>query len=100
MVQETLVNETTRWACQCCGNCCYKLEDEIHLKLFNKQKENSKCTHLNHENKCNIYNNRPLGCKMYPFYPDWKKLKKIAIEIKTNIIILKKGQIKDIFSIR
>jgi len=30
----------------------------------------------------------------------WKKLEKIAIEIKTNIIILKKGQIKDIFSIR
>ncbi|MBM3200146.1 YkgJ family cysteine cluster protein [Candidatus Woesearchaeota archaeon] len=76
MVKEVLVDENTRWECIFCGKCCYKIGNEFSLRLFNeKTKEGGKCVNLNEKNRCNIYDCRPLGCKMYPFYPDWNKIK-------------------------
>lgn len=75
MVKEVLVDDKTRWECISCGKCCYKLGSEFSLRLFNKESEDGKCPQLNNKNRCNIYSERPLGCKMYPFYPDWNKLK-------------------------
>jgi Fe-S-cluster containining protein len=70
MVKEVLVNKETRWQCISCGKCCHKMGDEFSLKLFNKKIKEGKCPNLNEKNMCEIYSQRPLGCKMYPFYPD------------------------------
>ena len=76
MVKEVLVDYDTRWECVSCGKCCYKIGEEFSLKLFSEEtKDGGKCPHLDEKNRCEIYSDRPLGCKMYPFYPDWSKLK-------------------------
>jgi len=75
MVKEILVDRETRWECVSCGKCCYKIGDEFSLKLFGEKTDNGKCVKLSEKNRCGLYRDRPLGCKMYPFYPDWNKLK-------------------------
>ena len=76
MVNEVLVDDNTRWDCLFCGKCCHKIGKEFSLRLFDKETEKSgKCPHLDSRNRCEIYHERPIGCMMYPFYPDWNKLK-------------------------
>lgn len=75
MVNEVLVDKNTRWECIGCGKCCHKIGDEFSLRLFNEKTKDGRCIKLNEENRCDIYSERPIGCKMYPFYPDWNKLK-------------------------
>ena len=45
------------------------------IKLFTEKTNEGRCLNLNEKNICNIYSQRPIGCRMYPFYPDWDKLK-------------------------
>lgn len=82
MVTEVLVAKDMKWKCINCGRCCHKIGDEFSLKLFNKKTENNKCLNLDEKNHCIIYSERPLGCKMYPFYPNWEKLKKGIVDFK------------------
>ena len=82
MVKEILVDDKTRWECVSCGKCCHKLGEEISLKLFGENTKNGRCVKLNEKDRCSVYIERPLGCKMYPFYPDWGNLKKGKIDFK------------------
>jgi len=75
MVKEKLVDDETRWQCVSCGKCCHKIGDEFSIKLFTEKTNEGRCLHLNERNICDIYSQRPIGCRMYPFYPDWDKLK-------------------------
>ncbi len=132
MIKEIKVTPDTRWECISCGKCCHKLGSMFNSKLFNG--EGNKCVKLNEKNRCGIYTERPLGCKMYPFYPDWekfklgnvdfklgslkidsecggfgkgqrvvrnerlfKKLNKIALELKRRIVANPKGRINELF---
>jgi Fe-S-cluster containining protein len=80
MIKEVKVIPETRWECVSCGRCCYKLGKEFNFKLFGSS--DGKCVKLNERGRCGVYNERPLGCKMYPFYPDWEKLKIGVIDFK------------------
>lgn len=76
MVKEVLVDENTRWKCIGSGRCCHLIGKENTLQLFQEEtKQDGACPKLDEKNRCSIYSDRPLGCKMYPFYPDWNKLK-------------------------
>ena len=75
MIKETIVTINTKWECQGCGRCCHLIGEETTQKLFGeKTKEDGACPRLI-DGRCSDYDQRPLGCKMYPFYPDWEKLK-------------------------
>ncbi|MFH1972436.1 MAG: YkgJ family cysteine cluster protein [archaeon] len=132
MIKPVLVDEDIRWECVNCGRCCFKIGDEFSLHLFGVKTDNGKCVKF--DKRCTIYNERPLGCKMYPFYPDWerlkkgeisfnvgglqidsdcsgfgsgdlvvgnkklfKKLKKVALELKEKMIENRSGKIKELF---
>ena len=44
--------------------------------------ENGGCRYLGDDNRCTIYTSRPLGCRVYPFDPDFKRdgtLKRLKI---------------------
>lgn len=88
MIKEVLVDENTRWKCIGSGRCCHLIGKETTLRLFKEEtKEDGACPKLDEKNRCTIYSDRPLGCKMYPFYPDWEK-------IKTGQIDFSKGSLK------
>ena len=67
--------------CKCCGECCSNFlplrDDEIRTMRKLAKKENrhplrndwySRCPFLNNNNKCDIYENRPLICREYTCY--------------------------------
>ena len=80
MIKEIKVTPDTRWECISCGKCCHKLGKAFNSKLFGG--EGNKCIKLNERARCEIYTERPLGCKMYPFYPDWEKFKSGNVDFK------------------
>ena len=87
MIQETLVDKNTRWKCIGSGRCCHLIGKETTLKLFNEEtKESGACPKLDEKNRCSIYSSRPMGCKMYPFYPDWEKLKKGIVDFSDGAL--------------
>jgi len=81
--------------CESCFNCCknssaFILKNEIQrlseLKVpmyikndiyFIKPNSDGRCPNLNQENKCNIYEYRPVACRLFPFYlmnrPNYEK---------------------------
>jgi len=64
------VTPETRWACQQCGKCCHVTPDnrELMASLIGEPKEDGSCRHLTKNNLCSIYNERPLICRLYPFF--------------------------------
>src|SRR3989344_3314766 len=89
MIKPVLVDENTRWECQHSGKCCHKLGCEMHEKLFAQPpKEDGRCVKLNEKNLCNIYNERPIGCQMYPFYPNGEKLKQGSVEFTIGTLTI------------
>ena len=67
--------------CKCCGNCCSNFlplrKEEIRTMKKLAKKENKhplikdwygRCPFLNNNNKCDIYENRPLICREYTCY--------------------------------
>jgi Fe-S-cluster containining protein len=42
--------------------------NEIDGRYFIKQKPNGRCPNLTIENRCKIYDQRPIACKLHPFY--------------------------------
>jgi len=87
MIKEVFVDEDTRWKCVSCGKCCSKLGDEVSLGLFGVKTDNGKCVKLVGE-RCSIYSDRPIGCKMYPFYPDWERFKKGEIVFSVGSLMI------------
>ena len=81
MIKEVRVTLDTKWECVGCGKCCHKIGDEFCLKLFGEKTVDGKCVKLVNK-RCKVYSERPLGCRMYPFYPSWKKLKAGMIDFK------------------
>jgi len=81
MIKEVKVVPETRGECISCGKCCHKLGKEFNMKLFGGS-DDAKCVKLNERLRCDVYTERPLSCKMYPFYPDWEKLKVGVIDFK------------------
>lgn len=82
------INKNIKFECQKCGRCCYMavLFTEEDLKRYHPlgwhsysavfgdgirkaHKKNSSCIFLR-ENACEIYENRPICCRSYPFYLD------------------------------
>ena len=85
MVTEVLVDSKTRWICVGSGRCCHLLGKEVSLSLFGKApQENGACVKLDEKKRCSIYSERPMGCKMYPFYPDWEKLKRGKVDFSAG----------------
>lgn len=71
----------SNFECKCCGNCCSNFlplrKEEIHRMKKLAKKENrhpllknwyERCPFLNNNNKCDIYENRPLICREYTCY--------------------------------
>ncbi len=67
--------------CKCCGECCSNFlplkQDEIKTMKRLAKKENKhpliqnwyvRCPFLDNNNKCDIYENRPLICREYTCY--------------------------------
>lgn len=50
----------TKIDCLMCGTCCIAFD----IKEIGK-KAGERCKHLDKDNKCTIYENRPWGCKGY-----------------------------------
>ncbi|MBT3985867.1 YkgJ family cysteine cluster protein [archaeon] len=89
MIKETKVTPDTRWECISCGKCCHKLGNAFNFRLFNGNSDT--CVKLNEKNRCGIYTERPLGCKMYPFYPDWEKFKLGKVDFKLGSLKIDSG---------
>ena len=86
-IKEVLVDENTRWKCVGSGRCCHMLGYEAHYKFFKEPPEfDGKCVKLDEKNRCTIYDSRPLGCKMYPFYPDWEQIKKGKVDFSEGAL--------------
>ena len=114
-----------KFSCTACGNCCkgggsvYFTENELekiydhlslsgeaknnfHNKLINRTSngyyvhENDKaCYFLDKNNKCSIYNLRPLQCSTYPFWPSvFRNQKEFEVNMK-DCPGLKKGKFLD-----
>lgn len=71
----------SNFECKCCGECCSNFlplrDNEIKTMRKLAKKENrhplrndwySRCPFLNNNNKCDIYENRPLICREYTCY--------------------------------
>jgi len=71
----------SNFECKCCGECCSNYlplrKEEINTMKKLAQTENKhplrndwyeRCPFLNNNNKCDIYENRPLICKQYSCY--------------------------------
>lgn len=61
------VDENTRWECQKCRKCC-KANKEIIKKIFEMKSDKDGCPFLKNHN-CERENNKPLICRVYPFFP-------------------------------
>lgn len=83
-----------KFNCNKCGMCCRQIGKANLLPYF--QNVDGICIHLNEDNSCNIYDNRPLVCRvddMYKvFYADTMPLenfyaenKKICLKLRDNI---------------
>ena len=62
-----VVDENTRWECQKCRECC-KTNKELVEKIFNIKSNTDSCPFLENNN-CKRENNKPLICRLYPFFP-------------------------------
>jgi len=53
-------------SCSNCAICCYF---SLYYKKYDEKKSvlHRKCKFLDNDNKCKIYDNRPKGCKTFPF---------------------------------
>lgn len=71
----------SNFECKCCGKCCSnflplrKNEIEIMKKMAKKENKHplrkdwyAICPFLNNNNRCDIYENRPLICREYSCY--------------------------------
>lgn len=71
----------SNFECKCCGNCCSNFlplsKEELRIMKILAKKENkhplikdwySRCPFLNNNNKCDIYEDRPLICREYDCY--------------------------------
>ncbi len=65
------VDEDTRWECQKCMLCC-KENKEVIEKAFKVKSIDNHCPFLK-DNKCEREKNKPLICKLYPFFPGVNK---------------------------
>lgn len=80
-----IVNEDTKWECQKCRECC-KTNKEIIQKIFNVKSSKDECPFLK-DNNCQLEKNKPLICRLYPFFPGIKgKLISFAIGYLTIFI--------------
>ena len=104
-----------RWKCIRCGRCCSLLrvrllEDEVKYltekygdvveyienEPYLKHKSDG-CIFLTYENgmaKCTIYEDRPLVCRVYPFYiRKWRDIKRdIPIESIRDVLFRYRGR--------
>ena len=88
--------EGVGYACSRCGSCCRtgegpgvtpkdyrRIRDNLRISNFAETRTNpilpyklkvsgKACIFLKGENKCTVYNFRPLLCRLYPFYPHIK----------------------------
>lgn len=55
-----MTNKNKEIDCSICGLCCIAYS----ISTLNK-KAGERCIHLNSDNKCNIYNERPLVCRQF-----------------------------------
>jgi Fe-S-cluster containining protein len=57
---------TSQFPCSSCGSCCRHayMAKELLYSVGIKLKEDGSCEHLNKDNLCSIYNNRPEFCKV------------------------------------
>jgi len=103
-----------RWECQRCGFCCevlqIKLLKEEEKKLrekygdvvtyidgepFLKRKSDGTCIFLERKDNvavCTIYEDRPLACRIYPFYlRRWRDAKKSELfkEVSKESVVFK-----------
>lgn len=62
-----VVDENMRWECQKCRQCC-KTDKKIIQKIFNIHSDKDECPFLKNNN-CKLEKNKPLICRMHPFFP-------------------------------
>ena len=61
------IDKDTRWECQKCRKCC-KTNKEAIQKIFKLETNKDECPFLENNN-CKRENNKPLICRIYPFFP-------------------------------
>ncbi|MBU4502673.1 MAG: YkgJ family cysteine cluster protein [Nanoarchaeota archaeon] len=61
------VDNNTQWECQKCMKCC-ETNKEIVQKIFNIKSHKEHC-HFLEDKTCKIEDNKPLMCRLYPFFP-------------------------------
>lgn len=64
--------------CDCCGICCRNVGKEPSMREYDRG--DGVCKHLNKENKCNIYEQRPLICNVQKVYERFFK-DKMSIDV-------------------
>ena len=85
------VTYSTRFSCTLCGKCCFvsqKSFKEVFEKFGWKTKEDGSCSHLTKDNKCSIYDKRPLICRLYPFQVNPEELKNGVIELHADKLLI------------
>lgn len=60
-----IVDKNTIWECQKCRKCCNK---DIIQKIFNIKTSDNKCSFLKNKT-CQLEKNKPLICRLHPFFP-------------------------------
>lgn len=65
--KRVIVDENMHWECQKCRECC-KTNKEVIKKIFGMKPDKNECPFLQNNN-CKLENNKPLICKLYPFFP-------------------------------
>ena len=81
------VTYSTRFSCTLCGKCCFvsqKTFKEVFEKFGWKTKEDGSCVNLTKDNKCSIYDERPLICRLYPFQINPKDLVKGDVDLHAD----------------
>lgn len=56
------------FTCDCCGECCRHIIGIVELQEFCLP--DGSCKYLLTNNKCSIYDNRPLICQVDEYYKD------------------------------
>ena len=64
MIQEAVGN-TESFPCTLCGACCRSIHAVKELEMFC---QNGICVHLQGNNSCAIYENRPIVCNIEELY--------------------------------
>ena len=85
------VTYSTRFSCTLCGKCCFvsqKTFKEVFEKFGWKTKEDGSCSHLTNDNKCGIYDKRPLICRLYPFQLNLEALKQGLVELHADKLLI------------